>query len=111
MAIKNAVIESVDLDIGDRGFLQGWLHLNYGGSGQGFGGYALYIPKSFDNHEIKSVAGHFVQRSMEIAGTDKWRNMVGKTIRVDIQDGLIQGIGHIVNDDWFYPKTDFKEAA
>lgn len=45
--IKNAIIESVVLEKGDRGVLQCWFHLNYGGAGQGFGGYSLYIPESY----------------------------------------------------------------
>ena len=36
--IRNAIITSVSLDDADRGMLTGWLHLDYGGSGQGFGG-------------------------------------------------------------------------
>ncbi len=108
--IKNAVIESTTIDIGDRGFLQVWIHLDYGHSGQGFGGYALYLPKSFDHHELKSVAGHFIYRCMEIAGVSEWKQMPGKTIRVRVEDGLIRGIGHIIKDDWFCPKDDFAEA-
>lgn len=74
--IKNAVIERTTIDIGDRGFLQVWLHLDYGGSEQGFGGYVLYLPKSFSHHELKSVAGHFIFRCMEIAGASQWDKMV-----------------------------------
>jgi len=108
--IKNAIIESVKLDIGDRGFLQGWLILNYGGTGQGFGGYVLYLPKSFSNHKLESVAGHFIQRCMEIADVGEWSKMVGKTIRVKCNDSQIKAIGHIVKDDWFCPSDDFKAA-
>lgn len=51
--IKNAIISSVSLDTGDRGLLTGWLNLDYGGSGQGFGGHCLYLPKSFTHHTEK----------------------------------------------------------
>lgn len=67
MEIKNAIIKSAKLDTGDRGLLTAWLHLDYGCSGQGFGGYALYLPKSYSHREIQSVAGHFIFRCMEIA--------------------------------------------
>ena len=43
METKNAVIESVRLTTDDHGCLSAWLMLDYGGSGQGFGGYALYL--------------------------------------------------------------------
>lgn len=109
--IKNAVIEKTTIDIGDRGFLQVWLHLDYGGSGQGFGGYVLYLPKSFGHHKLESVAGHYIFRCMEIAGVSEWSQMAGKTIRVRGDRGGIEAIGHIVKDDWFSPKADFAEAA
>jgi len=107
--IKNAIIESAILDIGDRGFLQGWIHLDYGDSGhQGFGGIVLYLPKSFDHHSIESPAGHWIYRIMEIAGVHQWNELNGKTIRVKGDRTHIQAIGHIVKDDWFDPEEDFK---
>jgi hypothetical protein len=104
---KNAIIKAATLDIDDRGYLQGWLTLDYGGSCQGFGGYALYLPKSFTHHELKSFAGHFIFRCMEIAGTGKWEKIVGKTIRVRATHSGVEAIGHIVKDDWFCPADDF----
>lgn len=112
--VRNAVIESAEISDSDRGLLDCWLTLDYGGSGQGFGGYALYLPKSFSHHTLESPAGHHIWRCMEIAGVRRWSAMAGKTIRVRIEDGLIVAIGHIVKDDWYCPKDDFrrmKEAA
>ena len=109
--IKNAIIESAKLTGADHGMLSGWLTLDYGGSAQGFGGYALYLPKSYSHHELKSVAGHFIWRCMEIADVSEWSKLPGKAIRVRIDDGLIKGIGHIVKDDWFIPSLDFAAAA
>lgn len=107
--IKNAIIESVVLEKGDRGVLQCWLHLNYGGSGQGFGDYSLYIPESYTHHKLKSFAGHFIFRCMEIADVEDWSKMKGKSIRVKSTHCSIKAIGHIINDDWFEPSLDFKD--
>jgi hypothetical protein len=106
---KNAVIKSARITSDDHGVLSAWLMLDYGGSGQGFGGYALYLPKSFKNHELKGVAGHFIWRVMEVAGVTEWDSLKGKTIRVrsDNNKGDIEAIGHIINEDWFYPREDF----
>lgn len=112
--IKNAVIESVSLSSGDRGFLDCWLNLDYGGSGQGFGGYALYLPKSWTHHRLESVAGHFLFRVMEVAGVDNWDALKGRTIRVKCEHSKVHAIGHIIKDDWFCPEADFaalKERA
>jgi hypothetical protein len=106
--IKNAIIEDVSLNDGDRGLLTAWLHLDYGGSGQGFGGYSLYLSKSYKHHEIKSCAGHFIFRCMEIAGVASWDKLKGKTIRVKSKDEIIVSIGHIIKDDWFTPSEELK---
>ena len=108
--IRNAVIKSVSIDDGDRGLLTAWLELDYGFSGQGFGGFSLYLPKSYSHHTIESVAGHFIYRCMEIAGVNSWDKIKGKTIRADADFGGVYGIGHIVNDDWFYPAGDFEKV-
>jgi hypothetical protein len=109
--IKNAIITSARIDMGDRDLLTTWLMLDYGGgSGQGFGGYTLYLPKSYQHHTIKGdFAGHFIFRSMQIAGVEKWEDMKGKSIRTKISGGLIIAIGHIVKDDWFNPSEDFEK--
>jgi hypothetical protein len=105
--VKNAVIESARITSDDHGLLSAWVHLNYGGSGQGFGGYSLYLPKSFAHHQLLSNAGHFIWRVMEVAGVTRWDNLPGKTIRVKSEHSKVHAIGHIVEDDWFEPSKDF----
>ena len=109
METRNAIITGARLDMGDRGLLTAWLDLDYGGTGQSFGGWALYLPKSYSHHELKSVAGHFIFRCMEIAGADEWNKIVGKSIRVKAEHSKVHAIGHITKDDWFQPSMDFKE--
>ena len=103
---KNAVIESATLSFGDRGFLDCSLTLDYGGSGQGFGGYVLYVPKSWKHHKLQSPAGHFIFRVMEVAGVDNWDALKGRTVRVRAEHSQVHAIGHIVKDDWFCPSVD-----
>lgn len=108
--IKNAVITSATLEINDKGILDAWIFLDYGGTGQGFGGYCLYLPKSFKHHDMQSVAGHYLYRIMQIADVEKWDRLPGKSIRVKGTWNTIEAIGHIIKDDWFNPKADFEAA-
>jgi hypothetical protein len=105
METKNAIVKSVGLSNGDHGCLSAWLHLDYGGSGQGFGGFMLYSPKAKE----PSFCGHFIWRCLEIAGVTEWNDIPGKSVRVKCNSGLVTAIGHIVKDDWFDPKKEIDD--
>ena len=108
--IKNAIITSATLTSIDPGSLDSWIGLDYGGTCQGFGGYILYLSKSFTYHKLESIAGHFIFRCMEVADVTDWSKMKGKSVRVKIENGLISAIGHIIKEDWFCPKEDFAQS-
>lgn len=109
--IQNAVIRSARIgDVGRGGYLDFSISLDYGGTVQGFGGWGLYLPKSFNHHKIESFAGHFIWRILEIAGVKEWSELEGRALRVDSDHSQVYGIGHIVNDDWFYPQSDIEAA-
>lgn len=108
--VKNAIIESATITNDDHGILSAWLMLSYGDSGQGFGGFALYLPKDFTHSKSQpNFAGHFIWRVMEIAEVSEWSRLVGKTIRVRAEFSDIKAIGHIVKNDWFDPRADFEQ--
>lgn len=112
--IKNAVITKARLTTDDHNLLSAWLDLDYGGSGQGFGGYCLYLPESFTHHGESmqaNFAGHFIWRVMEIAGVTSWDKLTGKTIRVKCEHSKVHAVGHIVKDDWFNPSQDFERMG
>ena len=109
--IKNAIIERVQITTDDHNLLTAYLTFDYGGAGQAFGGYTLYLPKSFAHHDSamnRNFAGHFIFRCMEIAGVTDWSKIAGKTVRVKCNGHEIHSIGHIIKDDWFCPSLDFK---
>lgn len=107
--IRNAVITGATITNDDHGLLSAWVWLDYGGSGQGFGGFSLYLPKSFTHGGPKSpnYAGHFIWRVMEVAGVSEWGQLKGKTVRVKCEHSKVHALGHIVKDDWFDPYEDF----
>lgn len=113
--IKNAIITAATIGI-ERGFmLDSWLHLDYGNSGRGFGGFCLHtLPKDgelYDADKTIPVAGHWIMKVLQIAGVESWSDLSGKTIRVKIDGemGKIVAIGHIVKDMWFNPREDFSK--
>lgn len=109
MDVLNAIIRRAELSSDDHGVLSGWVHVDLGGSSQGFGGIVLYLPKAARNHRLMSPAGHWIWRVMEVAGVTSWGDLPGKTIRIQKEDynSPIVKIGHIVKNDWFCPSEDF----
>jgi hypothetical protein len=108
--ITNAKIINVLLSNEYCGCLTACITVDRGGFQQDFGGYTLYIPeRGFDPKQKADVTGHFIWRVLKIADASDWSELVGKLIRVKIEDGSISSIGHFLKDDWFCPKIDFAE--
>jgi len=106
--IKNAIITSVDMDT-ERGLTM-WVHLDYGGSGQGFGGYQLYSQTAWDddNANNKNYAGRFISRVMETVGTDSFQKLKGMSCRVKASHTGVDAIGHLLKENWFCPKDELR---
>lgn len=105
--IVNAIISGAKFDT-ERG-LSAWVYLDYGGSGQGFGGYLLYAPEGWKNHGSGgNFCGHFIWRVLEIAEVDDWAKLKGRSVRVETTHEKIIAIGHIIHDKWFRIAEEFK---
>lgn len=108
----NAIITGASLSNADHGILSSFISLDYGGSGQGFGGYALFSP-DWEGSERRvgdrlNYAGHWIWRVLEIADVKDWKDLAGRTVRVRQEHSKVHAIGHIIKDDWFYPAKDFE---
>jgi hypothetical protein len=108
--IKNAKIEKTKLGFEDGSeWFTCWLYLDYGDSThQGFGGYGLGPQWGIQ----------FIQEVMKTVGVEEWDDLVGKYIRVEIDEKTGQGfgkkiikIGNIVSDDWFEPSKLAKKLG
>lgn len=99
---SNARISSVKLDI-DRGYLSGWVSLDFGGSAQCFGGAVLYSEKYGED-----FAGRFIARVLETVGVETWEGLAGKPCRARWTNEKVYAIGHFLKDSWFHIEEDLK---
>ena len=105
--IENAVVESTRLGF-DRGvFLSGWLHLKYRGGGQGFGGFVL--GKKGGSNDTGAYAERWLTGVLDALGVTTWEDLPGTRCRVDHDWGKVYGVGHYMEDKWFYPAEEFAE--
>ena len=107
--ILNAVVERAKLYFEEHGCLCLDLTVKHAGGYQAFGGVNLgsrfqkaYKPDGGD------CAFWYIKRVFDICGVDNLNEIPGKTIRVRLEDERIEAIGHIIKEDWFSPKNDFK---
>lgn len=91
----------------DHGIMTIYLTLDYGGTMQGFGGYALDVYSEEDKERLPSKAlGEWVMNLLDIVGVNKYEDLKGKYIRVELEEGWngkILGIGNLLEDKWFRP--------
>lgn len=103
----------------DHGILTCYVMLDYGGSGQGFGGYALDTAVKdaegkFLRREGTAFGMQFIQNILDTIGVEKWEDLKGKHCRVELTEhgwGKILRIGHFLNDKWFNPEDLFKKLG
>jgi hypothetical protein len=108
MSICNAKITSTRIEF-NHGCAVAWVMLDYGGSGQGFGGSILDDKPEETGKERKATAWgmDYIFSIIRTVGVEKWEDLPGKHVRVERTtegfDGLITGIGNIIEDKWFRP--------
>lgn len=95
--LRNAIIKKTTLGTEDHGFTA-WLHLEWEGGGQGFGGYGL-------NGAAASV---FIQGVLNTVGVYYWEELPGKHVRIESNSSRISRIGHILRNKWFDPAEAFR---
>lgn len=109
MIEENGIIKSTFLGVEDHGIFTAFLHIEFDGSGLGFGGYALdqHFNRADKSGRIGTAYGmEFIRQILSTLEVDSWENLPRKTVRVRRDDGKIHTIGHIVKNRWFTPATD-----
>ena len=75
-----------------------FLHLDYGGSGQGAGGYVL-CNKTFG----------ILKKILELVKVEKWEELPGKHIKVKADYNKVFAIQDILGGEWLNFDEYFKE--
>ena len=106
---KNARIRSTRLGVEDHGILTAYIDLDYGGSGQAFGGYAFDAPVKvngeFSHREGTAYGMEFIRRVLVTLGVESWEKLPGTPIRVRASRAQVEAIGHFIEDRWFDPSS------
>jgi len=107
---KNAKIESTMLGYEDHGIFSFYIHLNYDGSGQSAGGYALdnYI-KEKDKRIGTALGMQLIIEILKVLNIESWEKLKGTYIRVRAGYGKVYAIGHLIKNQWLEFDTFFKE--
>lgn len=96
--IRNAKITGTMLGFEDHGIMTAFLNTMSGSIGQGFGGYGMNGRWGME----------FIKAVLKTLDVDKWEDLKGTHCRIDAEHSQINGIGHIIENKWFYPKVDLK---
>ena len=97
--IKNAKITSVKLGNTDHDIMTLQLFLDYGGSGQAFGGYALDEWDESKGCRVGTSYGlQFIKEVLAAVGQYDLFKLPGKYIRVDANDTKVFAVCNILKD-------------
>jgi hypothetical protein len=80
-----AKIERTFLGYEDHGILTAYLHVTYGGAGQGIGGYDLRPGNG-------AVAARWIDWTLKACGVRSWEDLKGRTIYVLTSERRVVGI-------------------
>ncbi len=106
---KNATITRTILGFENHGIFSFMLQLDYGGAGQGFGGYALDNFSKEHDRRLGTAAGmDLISRILTLLDVKKWEDLPGTSIRVRAEHNKIHAIGHYLRDDWLDIEKHFE---
>lgn len=106
---KNALISGTHLGFEDHGILTFSLSLDFGGTGQGFGGLGLSHEDKNGNTVIETKVGEIIFAILKTVGAETWEQLKFKYVRagIDRESGLIRAIMHITDDDRVFDTMSF----
>lgn len=99
MKIENATIDGTFLGT-EHGSLTFTLSLRFGNGVQSYGGYGMDRWDAAAKVNIGLAFGSAAIRSiLHVVGVNKWEDLKGKNVRTRT-NGVIVGLGHIMEERW-----------
>lgn len=102
---QNAQIAATQLGYDDHGIVTAFLQLQWPGMGGGFGGYVLH--SDHPHSGLTAFGMQYLRSVLDVVGVRTWEELAGKHVRIVQEPGSnlnrIIGIGHIMEDRWFFP--------
>ena len=99
--IQNAKIESTFLGVEDHGILSFFLHLDYGGICQGFGGYSLdSYDKETEGRKSTAASMELIRAILDTLEVESWEKLPGTFCRAKSDHSKVHAIGHPLKDKW-----------
>lgn len=104
--IRNVKIGSTVLGpkASDHKCFSAWLHCEWDGGGQGFGGYVFDEYDANKKRRVGVAWGmEFLCRVLDVLEVDSWEKLPGTPCRIVSDHCKIHKIGHYLKDKWFDP--------
>ena len=106
MTIKNGIIKNTVLGLEGHGILSFSVGIDYGGSFQSFGGWALDAPLHSNGKFVGRRGTAFgmeaIRLLLEVLEIETWEKLINVPVRVRTDDGKIVSIGHFTRDKWLH---------
>jgi hypothetical protein len=102
---RNAKITRTMLGTEDHGIMTFFLHLEYDGGGQGFGGYGMDEPVKDENGKFLRRRGtafgcDAILRVLETLEIENWEDLPGTPCRARAEHTKVHAIGHYLKEKW-----------
>jgi hypothetical protein len=110
---KNAKLVDTMLGYEDHGILTFYITVDFGGSGQAFGGYALDAPPRDRTGTLRVAtkgAGIIIASLLHTLDVPCWEKLKGQIVRVRGDYNRITAIGHALRDRWCVPAELFAQS-
>ena len=102
--VQNAVITGTKLGVThtDHGILSFYIYLDYGGSGQGFGGWTLDNVPDAQGRRTPTTLGSSLLLGIDDLFGCNWEDLRGESCRAYGHHSKVIALGHYLKDKWLW---------